>query len=144
MAKRKKQMQASEPLVVRHPAIFKIAGPMIFCNVLQTLFNIVDMMWVGKLGVASIAAVSWAGNVLTVLVTLIIGLSRGTTAIITRNIGAKTYDEASRTAFHALLLGVLVSFLLALWGYFFIETLAPSNFFTIVRHPPTPVSDECL
>ncbi|MBU0651187.1 MATE family efflux transporter, partial [bacterium] len=103
--------------------LWKLAGPMILCHILQTMFNIVDMIWIGRLGAQETAAVSWAGNILIVLLTLIIGISTGTTAIITRNIGAKENDEAARTAFHSLILGLVSAGVLAFLGFHYIEKL---------------------
>ncbi len=101
--------------------VLVFAFPIIVCHILQTMFNIVDMIWVGRLGPEAVAAISWAGNILMVLVTLIVGISVGTTSIITRNIGAKEYEEASRTAFHSLIIGGIISIVLAVWAYFNVE-----------------------
>jgi putative MATE family efflux protein len=107
-------------------SIFKIALPIMLCHILQVLFNVVDMVWIGKLGAEYTAALSWAGNVLMVLVTFIVGLSTGAVAIITRNIGAHEYEEAGRAAFHTLVLGFFIALFISVLGYYFIEDLIVS------------------
>ena len=42
--------------------VWSLAMPMMFGNMLQTAFNIVDMIWVGKLGGAAIAAKAWVST----------------------------------------------------------------------------------
>jgi|TARA_Y100000031_G_C8040421_1_gene301422 Na+-driven multidrug efflux pump len=59
---------------------------------------IVDMMWVGKLGVAPIAGVGLAGIVVMVMMTAIFGLSIGTRAMIARFVGADDARGANHVA----------------------------------------------
>ena len=61
---------------------------------LHNTFNIVDMIFVGRLGPAAIAAVSMNGIILGVIWTLIIGISLGTVAMVARFIGARRFEEA--------------------------------------------------
>ena len=101
--------------------LFSIALPMILCHILQTFFNTVDFFWIGQLGVSELAGVSWAANILMVFTTIIVGISIGTSAIVSRCVGAKDYEEASRTAWHALILGGIVAIILSVVGYLYIE-----------------------
>lgn len=118
---KKQQIKEKFEIINLSKTLFKMAIPIMICHVLNTLFGVVDMIWIGRLGAEELAAISWATNVLIVLVTFIVGISTGTTAIITRNIGASKYDEASRTAFHSLVIGAVFSIILAVAGFFFIE-----------------------
>jgi putative MATE family efflux protein len=74
-------------------------------NVLQNAFNIVDMIFVGKLGPSSLAAVGMSGVILGILFTIIVGISMGTVAMVARFIGAKRKSEAEKVAMQSLLLG---------------------------------------
>ena len=103
--------------------IWSLAWPMMVGNVLQTAFNVVDMIFVGKLGAEAIAAVSLSGMVLMLIITLIVGISIGTTALVARFIGAKEYSQANEVALQSLLFGGIASFFLAIIGFFFSETL---------------------
>jgi len=92
-------------------------------NVLQTAFNVVDMIFVGKLGAEAIAAVSLSGMILMLIITLVVGIGIGTTAIVARFYGAKEYSQANEVALQSLLFGGIASLLLAGVGFFFSETL---------------------
>lgn len=101
--------------------VLTVAWPMILCHVLQTLFHAVDMFWIGRLGVQELAAISWASDVLMVLSTAIVGIAIGTSAIVAHCVGARDYEEASRTAWHSFILGTGVVLLIAVLGCFYIE-----------------------
>jgi len=75
--------------------IFHIAGPAIFEMVLQTMTQIVDMVMVGQLGPAAIAAVGIANQPTFFLMALFQALAVGTTALVARLIGARKRNEAS-------------------------------------------------
>ena len=90
---------------------------MMFGNMLQTTFNIVDMVWVGKLGGAAIAAVAMSGSILMVVMTLIIGVATGTIAMVARFTGAGERKKANEVAMQSLILSFIASSLLAAAGF---------------------------
>jgi len=104
-------------------SIWTLAWPMIVGNVLQTGFNVVDMIFVGRLGAEAIAAVSLSGMILMLIITLIVGIGIGTTAMVARFFGAKEYAQANEVALQSLLFGGIASFFLAVVGFFFSGTL---------------------
>jgi putative MATE family efflux protein len=85
---------------------------MIVGNVLQNAFNVVDMVFVGRLGADAIAAVALSGLLMQISWTLLIGVSIGTTAMVSRFYGAGELEQAGLTAMQSLTLGVVVSVLL--------------------------------
>jgi putative MATE family efflux protein len=93
---------------------------MVLGNVLQNAFNVVDMIFVGRLGPSAIAAVALCGILMQITWTLLIGVSIGTTAMVARFHGAGQKEKASLTAMQSLTLGIGVSLLLlvlvTLWG----------------------------
>ncbi|MBN3039196.1 MAG: MATE family efflux transporter [Candidatus Omnitrophica bacterium] len=99
--------------------IWLLAFPIMMGNLLQTAFNVVDMIWVGRLGPGAIAAVGMSGVVLMVVITLIIGVSTGTQALISRFIGAKKQKEAENVAMQSLIIGLGMSIIMAAIGIFF-------------------------
>ncbi|MFB0565345.1 MAG: MATE family efflux transporter [Candidatus Aminicenantaceae bacterium] len=101
--------------------IWILAWPMMIGNVLQTAFNVVDMIFVGKLGPEAIAAVSLSGMILMLIITIIVGIGIGTTAMVARFIGAKEYSQANEVALQSILFGGISSFLLAVVGFFYSE-----------------------
>lgn len=104
-------------------SIWVLALPMMIGNFLHTAFNVVDMIFIGKLGPEAIAAVSLCGMILMLIITLLVGIGIGTTAIVARHIGAKDYAKANEVALQSILLGTLVTLSITVAGYFLSETL---------------------
>ena len=77
--------------------ILLFALPMLLGNVFQQLYNIIDSIIVGQyLGKEALAAVGASFPVIFVLISLIIGISSGSTIIISQYFGAKQYDNVKR------------------------------------------------
>ena len=100
-------------------SILRLAWPMIAANVLQTLFNVVDMIFVGRLGPASIAAVALSGVIMMLIMTVLMGIAIATQAMVARFVGARDSTAAADIATQSLLLGTIVSLLLACVGIIF-------------------------
>jgi putative MATE family efflux protein len=92
--------------------VVRLAWPMIVGNVLQNAFNVVDMVFVGRLGADAIAAVALSGLLMQISWTLLIGVSIGTTAMVSRFYGAGEIELAGLTAMQSLTLGGVVSVIL--------------------------------
>ena len=103
--------------------IWIIAIPQIVTNLMQSLFNVVDMFWVGRLGSESIAAVAIAGTVMLVLFTAIMGVGIGASAMVARAIGRQDFKWADLVTVNAIWLALLISVPVALLGYFNSEWL---------------------
>src|SRR3954470_3413215 len=76
-------------------AVFLLAIPMILELSLESVFALVDMFFVGKLGQNAIATVGLTESVITLVYSLAIGLSVGATAVVARRIGEKDADAAA-------------------------------------------------
>ncbi|MFN0110855.1 MAG: MATE family efflux transporter [Blastocatellia bacterium] len=100
-------------------AIFLLSVPMVLEMLMESLFGIVNIFWVGKLGKDQAAAVGITESLLTIVFTVAMGLSMGTTAMVARRIGEKDPDGAARAAEQSILLGILISIPLALIGVLF-------------------------
>ena len=79
-------------------AIWLLAMPSMLGNILQTAFNIVDMIWVSRLGSEAIASVAISGVVIFVIITLVIGVSTGTQTLVANFTGAKNQKAAENAA----------------------------------------------
>ena len=74
----------------------KTASFMLVTMVFQTLYFLVDLYWVGRLGKEAVAAVAIAGNLMFVVLALTQMLGVGTTALVSHAAGRKDRDEAIR------------------------------------------------
>ncbi len=87
------------------------------------LFNFVDTIFVGRLGTKHLAAMSFTFPVVFTIQSLALGLSVGTTSVISRAIGAGDHEDVRRLTTHALVLSVSLVTILALTGLFTIDPL---------------------
>src|SRR3954463_1255574 len=76
-------------------AVFLLAIPMILELSLESVFAIVDMFFVGRLGENAIATVGLTESVITLVYSFAIGLSTGATAIVARRVGEKDPESAA-------------------------------------------------
>src|ERR1700734_4145225 len=93
-------------------SILLLAIPMVLEMVLESLFAVVDVFWVSRLGANAIAPVGLTESVLTLVFAVGMGLSMSTTAMVARRIGEKDADGAAVAAVQAIFLGVIASLLL--------------------------------
>ncbi len=97
-------------------AIFLLAVPMVIEMAMESLFAIVDVFFVGRLGAAAVATVGLTESLMIVIYTIAFGLSIGATATVARRIGEKDPDGAARSAVQVLALGLGLSAVLGIAG----------------------------
>jgi putative MATE family efflux protein len=112
---RKPTRDLTEGSILRN--IWHISLPIIVGNMLQNTFNIVDMIFVGKLGPAAIAAVGMSGVIMGTLQVAIFGINMGTTAMVARFIGAKEKTRAENVAMQSVILGLFCYVVILIAGY---------------------------
>ena len=100
-------------------AILLLSIPMVLEMLMESIFAIVDIYFVSKLGTEAIATVGITESLITIIYAIGIGLATATTAIVSRRIGEKNPKGASTAAFQAIITGLSVSVLLAVPGIFF-------------------------
>ncbi len=99
-------------------SILLLAIPMVLEMVLESLFAVVDVFWVSRLGPNAIATVGLTESILTLVFAVGLGLSMSTTAMVARRIGEKDADGAAISAVQAIILGLLASVVLGLPFFF--------------------------
>jgi putative MATE family efflux protein len=104
-------------------AIFLLSVPMVLEVLMESLFGIVNVYWVAHLGKEQAAAVGVTESLLTIVITVAMGLSMGTTAMVARRIGEGDREGAARVAEQAILLGVLISIPIGVAGALFNKQL---------------------
>ncbi|HOJ89597.1 MAG TPA: MATE family efflux transporter, partial [Saprospiraceae bacterium] len=97
-------------------AIFLLAIPMILELSLESIFAVVDIFFVGKLGPNAIAAVGFTESIMTLIYSVAIGLSTAASAIIARRVGEKNIDDAKYTATQSLIFSIVISIFISILG----------------------------
>jgi putative MATE family efflux protein len=104
-------------------AIVLLAVPMVLEMCMESLFGIVNIFWVSRLGPEAVAGVGLTESLLTVLYAIAMGVSMATTAMIARRTGEQNFEGASVAAVQAVVLGLVLSALTAVPGLFFARDL---------------------
>jgi putative MATE family efflux protein len=111
-----------EPL---NRAIVLLAVPMVLEMIMESMFAIVDMFWVSRLGSDAVAIVGLTEAVISLIYAVAIGISIAGSAIVARRIGENDPERAAQAAAQVLLLGLAISTTLGLlFGFFAREILA--------------------
>src|SRR5215469_6248514 len=95
-------------------AILLLAIPMVLEMVLESLFAVVDVFWVGQLGADAVATVGLTESLLSLVFAVGLGLSLSTTAMVARRIGEKDPLGAAVAGAQAIFLGFGVSLLVGI------------------------------
>ena len=93
-------------------AVRKLAIPIMISMLLTASYNIVDGIWVAGLGQAAIAGIGFVTPIFMVLNGFSVGLGNGATSSISRSVGAKNRERASKAAAHSLLIFLVASIVL--------------------------------
>ncbi len=104
-------------------AIFMLSVPMILEMVMESLFAVVDVFFVSKLGTDAIATVGLTESMLTILYSVAWGISMGATALVARRIGEKNPDGAAHGGMQAIYVGVFISLIVSIAGIFYAKEL---------------------
>jgi putative MATE family efflux protein len=104
-------------------AILLLAIPMVLEMVLESLFAVVDVFWVGRLGADAIATVGLTESLLSLVFAVGLGLSLSTTAMVARRIGEKDPEGAAVAGVQAIAIGILSSALIGIPCYFYAPRL---------------------
>ena len=100
-------------------AILLLSIPAVLEMIMESVFVIVDIFFVSKLGADAVATVGITESMVTIIYAIAIGLGTATTSMVSRRIGEKNHLAASKTAFQAILTGFIVSVLIGLPGAIF-------------------------
>jgi putative MATE family efflux protein len=104
-------------------AIFLLSVPMVLEMSMESLFALVDVFFVSRLGVNAVAVVGLTESMLTIVYSLAWGLGMGITAVVARRIGEKDNEGGARAALQGLLLSIGLSLLIAIPGAWFAPDL---------------------
>lgn len=119
MANKNVELMRGEPEI----AVRKLAIPIMISMLLTASYNIVDGIWVAGLGQAAIAGIGFVTPIFMILNGFSVGLGNGATSSISRAVGAKNHERASKSATHSLLIFLAASILLTLILIIILEPL---------------------
>ncbi len=100
-------------------AVILLAIPMILELSLESVFAVVDMFFVSKLGKNAIATVGLTESVLTIIYSIAIGLSTAATAVVARRTGEKNPEAAAHAGAQSLMIAILATLVLSIAGMVF-------------------------
>jgi putative MATE family efflux protein len=100
-------------------AIVLLAIPMILELSLESVFAVVDMFFVGKLGSNAIQTVGLTESVITIVYSLAIGLSTAATAMVARRVGEKNLKAAGHAGMQALIMALIATVIISVAGLIF-------------------------
>ena len=104
-------------------AIVLLAIPMVLEMVLESLFAVVDVFWVGRLGADAVATVGLTESLLSLVFAVGFGLGLSTTAMVARRIGEKDAPGAAIAGVQAIVIGLVTSFAVGLPCWFYAPRL---------------------
>ena len=90
-------------------SILLLAIPMVLEMVLESLFAVVDVFWVGRLGANAVATVGLTESLIALVFAIGLGLALSTTAMVARRIGEKDPEDAAIAGVQAIVLGLVIS-----------------------------------
>ncbi len=97
-------------------SVLLLAIPMVLEMALESVFAVVDVFWVGRLGADAVATVGLTESLLALIYALAIGLSMAAAATVSRRTGERDPEGASRAAVQAIALGLLASSVIGIAG----------------------------
>lgn len=98
--------------------LFKLAMPMIFSVLVSSLYNIVDSIFVGRIGQSALTAISLGAPASSLMVELSFGVAIGVNALLSKKLGEKDAEGVSKAAGQGFLLVGVVYVLFLLFGLF--------------------------
>jgi putative MATE family efflux protein len=104
-------------------AMWLLAVPMVLEMIMESVFAIVDIFFVSKLGADAIATVGITESLMTLVYALGFGLATATTAMVSRRIGEKEPQKAASIGFQAILTGFFVSMAIAIPGVIYTKDI---------------------
>jgi putative MATE family efflux protein len=99
-------------------AILLLSVPMMLEMAMESAFAVVDVYFVSSLGASAVATVGLTESMLTLIYAVAIGLSMGTTALVSRRIGEKNPTAAAAAGVQAIIVAVVASIPFSLAAFF--------------------------
>lgn len=99
------------------PKLIHLSWPLVLGNLFQTTYNLADMFWVGRLNAEAVAAVSLMFPTAWLFVSVAMGITAASVALVSQHIGADDERDAEIAVAQTVVLTVTTAVLLALGGF---------------------------
>lgn len=106
------------------PLLYTMAVPLMLSLLVQSLYNIVDSMFVAKLSETALTAASLVYSIQFLMIAVGVGTAVGLNALLSRKIGQHKTEEACQAATTGLFLMIITSLIFSVAGIFFPSTIA--------------------
>ena len=120
MSKHSSKKMGTEPIV---PLLFRLSIPSIIAMAVQAFYNVVDSIYVGRLGTDPLSALSLSFPLQMIIIAIAVGTGIGTSSLISRRLGEGEKEKAANAAEHVILASILYSIIIAMIGFFFSDKL---------------------
>jgi putative MATE family efflux protein len=100
-------------------AVVLLAVPMVLEMIMESVFAVADIFFVGHLGAQAIATVGITESIMTTIYAVAVGLSIGAAAVVSRRIGEQDPDGAARAAVQSILLAIAAALVIGVIGVLF-------------------------
>jgi len=104
-------------------AIFMLSIPMILEMCMESIFAVVDILYVSQVSVNAVATIGLTESVITLVYAVAIGLSMAATAVVARRVGEKHIGAASQAAVQVIFLGIAVAAIVSVIGIIFAKDI---------------------
>jgi len=104
-------------------SLITLAVPIVLANILQSLYQLTDAFWVGRLGGSAVAAVSVSFPIIFLMIAVGAGLAVAGSTLIAQYVGAKKEKMVNHVAAQTLLMVVITSVILGSIGYALASTI---------------------
>lgn len=112
----KENKMGTAPMI---PLILKMSLPVMFSMLIQSLYNVVDSIFVSNYSQKAFTAVNFTFPVQMLMIAVAVGTGVGINSLVSRRLGEKRNDEADSAASHGVVLGIISWLVFALAGIFF-------------------------
>ena len=123
MSQHKVNQRVKEFIKNPKKALWTLTWPILIGMLVQTLYNVVDTAFVGRLGSESIAALTFAFPIFFIFIAINSGLGAGMSSRISRFLGEHNKKQAENTAVHGLILSLIFALIIFTLGMIFMEPL---------------------
>ena len=104
-------------------AVFMLSVPMILEMLMESIFALVDIIFVSRVSVNAVATIGLTESVITLVYAVAIGLSMAATAVVARRVGEKDIKGANEAAVQVIFLGIAISLIVSVIGIFYAKEI---------------------